>query len=67
MRPRPWHQSHKSYGSQAKLTPELVKIIKQQYLVEGLSQRSIAKIYGVSQSVISRAVNDHTYQPFEES
>lgn len=61
------HHSHKSYGPQAKLTAEKIKIIRQRHIVEGISQRTLAREYGINQSTISRALSDQTYQPFEES
>lgn len=60
------HHSHKSYGPQAKLTPEIIKVIRQRHVVEGVAQRTLAREYDVNQSTISRALSDQTYQPFEE-
>jgi DNA-binding MarR family transcriptional regulator len=63
---RPYHQEHKSYGPQAKLTPEIIKVMRERHIVGGISQRTLARQYGVNQSTISRALSNQTYQPFEE-
>lgn len=49
------------------MTPELVKIIKYKHFVEGITQRALAREYGINHSNICRAINDKTYQPFEET
>jgi DNA-binding MarR family transcriptional regulator len=66
MRPRPWHREHKSYGPQAKLDPERVRRLKDLYDTGTHSQRALAKMFGLHQSNISRALNDQHYQPFEK-
>lgn len=63
---KPSQNRRGSYGPQAKLTPELVKIIKYKHLVEGITMRALAREHGMHPSGISRAINDYTYQPFRE-
>jgi hypothetical protein len=64
MRPRPWHQEHKSYGPQAKLSVEKVRKLKDLYATGEYSHRKLARMYGVHSSNITRALNDQTFQPF---
>lgn len=64
---RPYHQSHKSYGPQSKLSVEKVRRLKDLHDTGEYTHRQLGVIFGVHASNITRALNDHTFQPFKEN
>jgi DNA-binding MarR family transcriptional regulator len=58
---------HRKDAPAGKLTPGIISAIRRVYLSRELSQRQIAEMFGIHQSTVSRAVNDLTYNYFEET
>jgi predicted XRE-type DNA-binding protein len=57
---------HRRDAPAGKLDPATISAIRRVYLSRQLSQRRIAEMFGIHQSTVSRAVNDLTYNFYEE-